>query len=86
MLEEAEVIYPGHDRPFRRQAARVLGAGGVEHIATRQLVFMGVDLEDPNVSVTAERRPPYVMPGLDSQTLERLGYESQRRAELIPSP
>ena len=71
MLEEAEVIYPGHDRPFR-----VLGAGGVEHIATRQLAFLGVDLEDPNISVTAERRPPYVMPGLDSQTLERLGYDA----------
>ena len=71
VLEEAEVIYPGHDRPFR-----VLGAGGVEHIATRQLAFLGVDLEDPNISVTAERRPPYVMPGLDGQTLERLGYEA----------
>ena len=68
VLEEAEVIYPGHDRPFR-----VLGSGGVEHLATRQLVFTGVDLEDPNVSVTSERRPPYVMPGLDGQNMERLG-------------
>ena len=68
VLEEAEIIYPGHDRPFR-----MLKSGGVEHLATRQLAFFGVDLEDPSVSVSAEGRPPFVMPDIHEQTLERLG-------------
>ena len=67
VLETAEIIYPGHDRPFR-----MLKDGGVEHLATRQLAFFGVNLEDPTVSVTAEGRPPFVMPDIGEQTLDRL--------------
>ena len=66
LLAEAEVIYPGHDRPFR-----MLKSGGVEHLAERQLAFLGVDLADPNVSVSPEPRPPFVMDGLEEQTPAR---------------
>ena len=67
VLESAEVIYPGHDRPFR-----VLRDGGVEHLGTRQLEFYGLDLNDPKVSVDPERRPPFVMPNIEEQTLDRI--------------
>ena len=67
VLESAEVVYPGHDLPFR-----VLRDGGVEHLATRQLEFYGLDLKDPRVSVDPERRPPFVMPSIEEQTLDRI--------------
>ena len=68
VLSEAEIIYPGHDRPFR-----VLKSGGVEHLAERQLEFFGINLEDPSVAVSAEGRPPFMMPDIHTQTLSRLG-------------
>ncbi len=68
VLESAEIIYPGHDRPFR-----MLNSGSFERLAGRELTFFGVDLDDPSVSVSAEGRPPFVMPDIGEQTLERLG-------------
>lgn len=66
VLREAEIIYPGHDRPFR-----ILESGAAEHIASRELAFLGLDLDDPGVSVSAEPRPPFVMQGLEEQTPAR---------------
>ncbi len=66
VLGEAEIIYPGHDRPFR-----VLKSGAVEHLASRELAFLGLDLADPNVSINPEPRPPFVMLGLEEQTPAR---------------
>ncbi len=67
ILHEAEIIYPGHDRPFR-----MLKSGAVEHLATRQLAFFGLNLQDPSVSASPEPRPPFVMPNIHEQTLDRL--------------
>lgn len=65
VLAAAEIVYPGHDRPFR-----MLEDGGVERLAVRQLAFFGLDLEDPSISANAEPHTPYVMPGVEGQTLE----------------
>ena len=68
VLESAEVIYPGHGRPFR-----MLKDGTPEFLAPQQLTLMGLDLEEPGVVVDPSPRAPWVMPGIEEQTLERLG-------------
>lgn len=68
IIELSAIIYPGHDRPFR-----LLKDGTLEHLATRNLSFFGVNLEDPGISMSAETAPPYVMPRVEEQTIDRLG-------------
>ena len=53
VLAAAEIVYPGHDRPFR-----MLRDGRIEHLAVRRLAFFGLNLEDPSVSVSAEPHTP----------------------------
>ena len=68
VIEAAEIIYPGHDRPFR-----ILKDGRVEYVAPKQLTIMGLDLEEPGVVLDNSPRVPWVMPGIEEQTVERLG-------------
>ncbi len=65
VLEAADTIYPGHDRPFR-----LLKDGGAEYLVPKHLTLGGIDLEDPGVSVSMAPRLPVVMKDIEEQTLE----------------
>ena len=59
----ADIIYPGHDRPFRRSAS-----GQVEYLTPFQLTLNGL-LPDMD-GLTFEpptRREPWIMPGVEEQ-------------------
>jgi N-acyl homoserine lactone hydrolase len=62
VLAEAEIIYPGHDLPFR-----MLKGGGTEYLAARELTFFGVS--GPGVALSEEERPAFQMPGIETQRL-----------------
>jgi glyoxylase-like metal-dependent hydrolase (beta-lactamase superfamily II) len=67
VVEQAETIYPGHDRPFR------LVGDGFEYLVPKHLSFISVDLDDPGVTASAAPRPFFVMPDIEEQTIESLG-------------
>ena len=62
----AEIIYPGHDRPFR------LAGGGVEYMAPQSITLSGLTADMEGVVFDNPPRPQYVMPGIEDQTLESL--------------
>ena len=67
ILETADAIYPGHDRPFR------VVSGSIEYLAPRQITLSGIDPNDPGVRFDPSPRVPYVMPGIEEQTVQSLG-------------
>ena len=62
----ADVIYPGHDRPFR------VRNGEFEHTVPFEIEVSGLDPSDPNVKVINVKREQWVMPGIEEQRVERL--------------
>lgn len=66
VVESAETIYPGHDRPFR------LVGDTYEYLFPKKLSFISVDLQDSGVSVSAEPRPFFIMPSIEEQTRDSL--------------
>ena len=50
----------------------MLENGEFEHLENRELVFFGVDLNDLGISLSAEDRPPFVMPGIELQDPRKL--------------
>ena len=60
----ADVIYPGHDRPFR------LVDGKPEHIGVLELEVSGLDPTSPHITFTNPTRAAWVMPGIEEQRLD----------------
>lgn len=67
VLKATDTIYPGHDMPFK-----MLKNGGVEYLVPKHLLLTGLDPADPAISFDSTPRPPSIMPGIETQTLERL--------------
>ena len=67
IVETAEYIYPGHDRPF------AVVNGKIEYQERAPMTVSGLDPADPDVSFDHGPRPVWIMPGIADQTLERLG-------------
>ena len=63
ILETADSIYPGHDRPFR------LVKGEVDYMAPRHMTLAGIQPREPGIEFDASPRQPWVMPGIEEQTL-----------------
>jgi glyoxylase-like metal-dependent hydrolase (beta-lactamase superfamily II) len=57
------IIYPGHDRPFR------MVDGEIEYLRPFELTISGVDPDDPGFGFVSEPLPPFVMPGIEEQSL-----------------
>jgi glyoxylase-like metal-dependent hydrolase (beta-lactamase superfamily II) len=57
VLAVADVIYPGHDRPF------ALEGDEVRYHDPIALTIVGIDPADPDVSFPSEAPPAFVMPG-----------------------
>jgi glyoxylase-like metal-dependent hydrolase (beta-lactamase superfamily II) len=66
VTELAEIIYPGHDRPFR------LAGGGVEYMTGQDIILSGLTPDMEGVVFDNPPRPQYVMPGIEEQTLASL--------------
>lgn len=64
LLDLADVIYPGHDRPFRLTAT-----GELDYLRPYDLTLVNVQQDDPGFSV--EQAPPahWIMPGIEQQRL-----------------
>lgn len=58
----ADVIYPGHDRPFRLTAR-----GEVEYQRSFRLTLTGVGRDQEGLNFTSATRQPWVMPGIEEQ-------------------
>ena len=67
IMESAEIIYPGHDQPFR------MVQGKVEYVMPLKLTIAGLQPDTPGVSYDSTPRPAWVMPGVEAQTVESLG-------------
>lgn len=64
ILEESDVIYPGHDRPFR-----VVGGDRIEYLQPMQMELAGLDPGDPGLTWDRSARQPWVMPGIEAQQI-----------------
>jgi len=62
----ADVIYPGHDQPFRLTADRQ-----VDYLRPFRLTITGTLADRPGLSFSGKTRDPWVMPGIEDQP--RLG-------------
>ena len=67
VIEEADVIYPGHDQPFR------LVNGEIEYVEQMKLNITGVAQDEPGLEFTTVAPSYYVMPGIEEQTPGSLG-------------
>jgi hypothetical protein len=64
LVELGDVIYPGHDRPFR-----LTSSGEIEYLRPYELTILNVEQDDPGFAI--ERTPPadWIMPGIEEQRL-----------------
>ena len=69
VIEEADIIYPGHDQPFR------LVDGEVRYEEPMRLTITGVSPEEPGLTFAPPGGAPsvWIMPGIEEQTVESLG-------------
>lgn len=67
IVDMADIIYPGHDRPFR------VRDGAFEHTVPFEIEVSGLDPADPNVKFVSSAREQWVMPGIEDQRVENLG-------------
>lgn len=67
LVERADIIYLGHDRAFH------VVNGEIEYLEETKMTAAGMDPEDPNIAFDFSPRPIWIMPGIEDQTLERLG-------------
>ena len=67
IVEMADVIYPGHDQPFR------IVNGEIEYLMPKEMMISGVSPDEPGISFDTAPRPIWVMPGIEEQTVESLG-------------
>ncbi len=66
IVEMADVIYPGHDRPFR------IVNGGIEYLEPMSLTLTGVRQDDPGLKFDSTPHPVWIMPGIEEQTAQSL--------------
>jgi hypothetical protein len=66
IVEMADVIYPGHDRPFR------IVNGKIEYLEPMSLTLTGVRQDDPGVKFDSTPRPVWIMPGIEEQTTQSI--------------
>ena len=64
ILAEADVIYPGHDRPFH-----LVGTDKIEYLRPMRLELSGLDPDEPGLTWDRTPREPWVMPGIEEQSL-----------------
>ena len=64
ILETSDIIYPGHDRPFR-----VVGGDKIEYAYPFEFRLAGIDPQDPGFSWDMAPREPWIMPGIEEQRL-----------------
>ena len=64
MLGAADILYPGHDRPFRLQD------GEIQYLADFQLTLHNLQPSTPGLSFDTPPREVWIMPGIEGQTLD----------------
>ncbi len=70
VLDTADIVYPGHDRPFRM----VKEGRELEYLSPPvELAVSGITPDMEGVSFNMDPRAPFVMPGIEDQTVESLG-------------
>jgi len=78
VLDKADIIYPGHDQPFR-----LTKANRIEYVEPLKLTITGVTPQTPGLSFSMESRPPWVMPGVDEPQVwpEKFVYHAHSRMD-----
>jgi N-acyl homoserine lactone hydrolase len=61
ILDHADLIYPGHDRPFRLDGKRI------EYLTEFEMEIAGLDPQDPGLRWDLSERKAWVMPGIEDQ-------------------
>ena len=63
VVEMADILYPGHDQPFR-----VMADGEIEFTMKKDITLIGLTPDTPGVSFSdGSGRVPWVMPGIEEQ-------------------
>jgi glyoxylase-like metal-dependent hydrolase (beta-lactamase superfamily II) len=75
VLQAADVLYPGHDRPFRYRN------GETEYVADLDITLLNIAADTPGVRFAPNfKREDWVMPGIEEQRLdETLTYPRGRQ-------
>lgn len=82
VLTVSDLIYPGHDRPFRLTVA-----GDIDYLEPFELTLTGLRPDDHGLAFAdASARPLWVMPGIQEQhTLyEKNAEDIRRRISRVP--
>ena len=77
VVDLADILYPGHDQPFR-----VLADGEIEFTMKKDITIIGLTPTTPGVKFTdASARQPWVMPGIEEQLpkFEAFRKEAEQR-------
>ena len=67
----ADVIYPGHDQPFRLTRDRT-----IEYVRPFSLTITGTTAGRPGLSFSDERAEPWVMPGIADLAAEKAAFRA----------
>ena len=62
IMETAEVIYPGHDQPFRMVGSEI------EYLEPMKMTIRGMSPDEPGLKYDAAPFPVWVMPGIEEQS------------------
>lgn len=71
----ADVIYPGHDQPFRLTRDRA-----VEYLRPFSLTITGTRADRPGLSFSDERAAPWVMPGMADLADQKAAFQAAAAA------
>lgn len=64
VVDMADVIYPGHDRPFR-----LTSDGKIDYLREFRFTLVNVDPDDPGFSIVSDAPAAFVMDGIEEQRL-----------------
>ncbi|WP_328875364.1 MBL fold metallo-hydrolase [Streptomyces sp. NBC_00287] len=82
ILDVSDVIYPGHDRPFR-----LAPDGAIDYLAPFALTLTGIRPDTTGLGFAdSSARPSWVMPGIQEQLAlyEKNADDSRRRISRVP--
>ena len=66
IVEMADMIYPGHDQPFR------VAKGKVEYLEPLKMTIRGMDPDEPGLKYDDTPFPVWIMPGIEEQSAQNL--------------
>jgi len=64
VLQAADIIYPGHDQPFR------IVDGNIDYVEPLDLTITGISQDEPGLKFSDAKPVIYIMPGIEDQRID----------------